>query len=362
MAGVAALLAVLLVVAIVAALRARRREREARAEAEEAAARAREAALLAAVARRLLRGGSLNSQLAWIAARVAEACGSDGARIEFAAAPTAREGERAVRLPVEGEAVWLYTTGGSPPTRLVDPLAGIIDITLERKRLEEREKDAEAARQGNLAKTAVIHLVSHDLRPMVHAVADAVGTLSDGDEPSRRARHAVGLATRLVDDLVDLSRMETGTLRTSPETIDLKAVVAGAAEHARRAHGEHEILVELPTDLPRVSADPDQVARVFENLLDNAVKYSPPGVPVRVTGGVGGNRATVRVIDRGPGIPAAQRARVFEPFFQGRPSDEGGGLGLAVSLGFAEANGGRLVLQSSPDGETAFAVSLPLAP
>jgi len=359
--GVAALLAVLLVVVVALAVRARKLERQARAEAAETAARAREAALLAAVARRLLRGGSLNSQLAWISARIAETLGADGARIEFAAAPTARDGERAVRLPVEGESAWLYTTGGAPPTRLVDPLAGILDITLERKRLEEREKEAEAARQGNLAKTAVIHLVSHDLRPMVHAVADAVGTLSDGDEPSRRARHAVALATRLVDDLVDLSRMETGTLRPEAETIDLRKVVAEASEHARRTHGEHEILVELPDDLPQVSADRDHVARMFENLLDNAVKFSPPDVPVRVTGGVGGGRATVRVIDRGPGIPAPQRARVFEPFFQGRPSDEGGGLGLAVSRGFAEANGGRLVLQSTPEGDTAFAVSLPLS-
>ena len=361
MTGVAVVLAVLLVVAVLLGLRWRRFAREARAEAAEAAARAGEAALLAAVARRLLRGGSLSSQLAWIAARVAETLGADAARIEFAAAPTARPGERAVRLPVEGEAAWLYATGGTPPTRLVDPLAGIIDVSLERRRLEGREKDAEAARQGNLAKTAVLHLVSHDLRPMVHAVADAVGALADGDEPSRRARHAAGSATRLVDDLVDLSRIETGTLRPAAASIDLHAVVSAAAEHAHATHGEHPILVELPAGLPQVSADPGHVARMFENLLDNAVKFSPPDVPVRVTGGVGGGRATVRVIDRGPGIPAPQRARVFEPFFQGRPSDEGGGLGLAVSRGFAEANGGRLVLQSTPEGDTAFAVSLPLA-
>jgi two-component system, OmpR family, sensor histidine kinase KdpD len=91
------------------------------------------------------------------------------------------------------------------------------------------------------------------------------------------------------------------------------------------------------------------------------VRFSPPGHPVRVTGGVGGGKATIRVIDHGPGIAPAQRARVFEPFFQGRPSDGGDGLGLAISRGFVEANGGRLVLQSGTNGETAFAVTLPVA-
>ena len=110
-----------------------------------------------------------------------------------------------------------------------------------------------------------------------------------------------------------------------------------------------------------MTADRAQLERVFGNLLENAVRFSPPDAPVRVTGGAAGGRATVRVIDRGPGIPAGQRARVFEPFFQGRLSDEGGGLGLALSLGLVEANRGRLVLQTGPDGETAFAVSLPLA-
>jgi signal transduction histidine kinase len=97
------------------------------------------------------------------------------------------------------------------------------------------------------------------------------------------------------------------------------------------------------------------------NLIENALRFSPPGQAVRVSGGLAGGRATVRVIDRGPGIPAKQRGRVFEPFFQSRPSDAGAGLGLAVSRGFVEANGGRIVLQSATEGETAFAVTLPVA-
>jgi two-component system sensor histidine kinase KdpD len=355
------LLAVFLAATAVLAVRSRTIGREARAQAAETAERAREAKLVAAVARRLLHGGQVTAQLPWIGARVAEALGARSARVEFASVPSPREGEKAVRLPLEEQSGWLYVEGGADGTRVAEPLAGIIDVALERHRLDAREADAEAARRGNLAKTAVLHLVSHDLRPMIHAVAEAVDLMGDGNEQSQRARMAVARAARLIDDLVDLSRMESGTLRTRPEPVDLRAVVAAAVEDARAAHDGHPIAITIPDDLPAVYADREQLERVVANLIDNAVRFSPPGEAVRVTGGRGGGKATVRVIDHGPGIPAAQRARVFEPFFQGRPSDVGGGLGLAVSRGYVEANGGRLALQAGTNGETAFAVTLPLA-
>jgi len=98
---------------------------------------------------------------------------------------------------------------------------------------------------------------------------------------------------------------------------------------------------------------------VFANLLQNAINYSPDGVPVRITGGVGAGSVTVRVIDRGRGIPPSQRAHIFEPFFRGRDSG-GSGLGLAISRGFVEANGGRIQMQTGTAEGTSFAVSFPL--
>src|SRR5213078_1398928 len=135
MAALAALLAVLLAAAVLLALRARARGREARAQAAEAAERAREASLVAAVARRLLHHGTLTPQLGWIGARVAEALGADGARIEFASVPSEGPGEHAVRLPVEDRSAWLYTIGGADPARVAEPLAGLMDVALERQRL-----------------------------------------------------------------------------------------------------------------------------------------------------------------------------------------------------------------------------------
>jgi two-component system, OmpR family, sensor histidine kinase KdpD len=352
MVVVAVVLALALAACAVLAMRLHAANLACRRSEAEATARARE---IATVARRLLRGGAVSSQLGWIGTQTAEALGARSARIELGSVPAPRDGERAVRLELEGRTGWLYAEGGDDPAVVAEPLARVIDVAFERERIVGQEAAAEAARRGNVAKTAVLHLVSHDLRPVVHAIKDAVDEIGGDPAKAERLHFAVDRATRLVDDLVDLSRLESGTVRTIPEPIDLREVVSEvAARHP-------EVQIALPADLPEVTADRAQLERVFANLVDNAVRFSPPGTPVRVTGGVGGGRATVRVIDRGPGIPPNQRARVFEPFFQGRPSDEGGGLGLAVSRGLVEVNGGRIVLQSGQDGETAFAVSLPLA-
>jgi two-component system sensor histidine kinase KdpD len=139
---------------------------------------------------------------------------------------------------------------------------------------------------------------------------------------------------------------------------DLNDAVVSAAGHVR---AEHPLEFALPPDLPLVRADAAQLERVFSNLIDNAVKFSPPESPVRISGGVGGGRVTVRVTDHGRGIPSPDRGRVFEPFYRGRgTSGFGSGLGLAICRGFVEANGGQIVLQTNHDRGTSFAVSFPL--
>ena len=126
--------------------------------------------------------------------------------------------------------------------------------------------------------------------------------------------------------------------------------------------GEHPIEFDLPGDLPLVQADAAQLERVFSNLIENAVRFSPEGEPVRISGGSGGGRVILRVTDRGKGIAPSRHAEVFEPFARGRDGHQGAGLGLAICRGFVEANGGTIRLQSTPGSETSFAVSFPLAP
>jgi two-component system sensor histidine kinase KdpD len=134
--------------------------------------------------------------------------------------------------------------------------------------------------------------------------------------------------------------------------------VASAATHLPVTH---PIEFALPPELPLVRADAAQLERVFSNLLENAVKFSPAGAPVRISGSAASGRVTVRITDRGRGIASQHRARVFEPFFRGRgDAGAGSGLGLAICRGFVEANGGRILLQSGSEQGTSFAVSFPV--
>jgi len=219
-----------------------------------------------------------------------------------------------------------------------------------------------------VAKTAILHSISHDLRSPLTAISTAASALRSGGLSEIDRRELVGVVEgessrldRLVSDLLALSRIEAGAVNPRPDWCDLHDTVASAAEQVRARHGEHPIELDLPADLPLVRADPVQMERVFANLIENAVKFSPPGEPVRVRG-IGSPRVMIRVTDAGRGIPAAERAHVFDPFFRGRDGTPGAGLGLAICRGFVEANGGQIVLQSARDSGTSFAVSFPVAP
>jgi two-component system sensor histidine kinase KdpD len=302
---------------------------------------------------------------------VAEGTGGSRARVELASAPTPGEGELALRLPTRNRSAWLYVSEDvawqrSDLDRVAQPLAGLIDVALERERLDARAAEAEATRRADVAKTAVLRAISHDLRSPLTAITTASSALSAERVSESDRADLVGVLedesarlAALVDDLLDLSRIESGAVNPQADWCDVHETVDRAAAHARARHGEHPVEVALP-ELPLVQADPKQLERVFFNLIDNAIRVSPDREPVRITGGAGGGRVTVRVIDRGPGIPSAQRSRVFEPFFRGRRGGGGSGLGLAICRGFVEANGGRILLQTASGEGTSFAVSFPV--
>src|SRR5205823_3499512 len=165
---------------------------------------------------------------------------------------------------------------------------------------------------------------------------------------------------RLVDDLLDLSRIEAGAVAPRPDWCDLTEVVARAADQVRAGKGDHPVEIRLPEEFPLVRVDTVQVERVFFNLIENAIKFSPPDAPVTVSGGSSPVGVTVRVSDRGRGISSGDGRHVFEPFYRGRGGQSGSGLGLAICRGFVEANNGRITLQSRKGEGTAFAVTFPL--
>jgi two-component system sensor histidine kinase KdpD len=367
-------LAVLLIAAVVVgrlAAMSRQQAAEAESRARVATQREREATLLAEVASAILAGHSLAAQLGNIGVQVARAAGASHARVVLESVPSAAADESSLPLRARTRSAWLYVSKDSAWSeqelqRICDPLGRLIDVAVERERVGEREAAAEAARQGEVARTAILHTISHDLRSPLTAITTAAAALrvpdlikQERDELISAVSDEAARLARLVDDLLDLSKIQAGAVAPRADWCDLHDVVATAANHVRT---EHPVELALPEDLPLVRADASQLERVFSNLIENAIKFSPPGSPVRVTAGVGGGRVTVRVIDHGRGIPSQHRAQIFEPFFRGRSgSGSGSGLGLAICRGFVEANGGQITLQSGSNG-TAFAVSFPVAP
>jgi two-component system sensor histidine kinase KdpD len=346
----------------------RRQATEAEHRATLAMAREREAMILADAASSLLAGRDLEAELASIAAGDPSSDGS--ARVGLTSAPEQREGELAVPLPASRPG-WLY---GRPDAgwdrasleRLAESLATLIDLERERERVASQAAEAEASRRADIAKTALLHAISHDLRSPLTAITTAASALrstslthEDRDALIDAIESEAARLSGLVDDLLDLSRIEAHAVNPRTDWCDLGDVVARASAQAE-SRRKHPIELDLPAELPLVRADAAQLERVFSNLLQNAIEFSPDNAPVRISGGPGGGKVTVRVMDRGRGIPRAKRAEIFEPFVRGHEGGQGSGLGLAICRGLVEANGGEIRLESATGQETTFAVSFPL--
>jgi two-component system sensor histidine kinase KdpD len=205
--------------------------------------------------------------------------------------------------------------------------------------------------------------VSHDLRTPLTAIIAAGAAL---DSPSVTAEERRELSdavvdegqrlSRLVENLLDVSRLESGAAEPHREPVELGDLLMAARESIG-ANGEH-VRLSLDDDLPALRADPTQLERAFANLLENAVVHGE-GQPVLVRSRLVGPRLVVRVVDRGPGIPESQRERIFEPFYRapGARPGSGSGLGLAIARGFIEANGGEVEVESLPGQGSSFVVT-----
>ena len=218
-----------------------------------------------------------------------------------------------------------------------------------------------AFRRSDAVKTAVLRSVSHDLRSPITAIMTASDVLEDSGEalsPEERAElHAsirlqIRRLDRSVGNLLDLSRLEAGAALPVRELWTVDGLFARALETIG-PEGER-IAVELPDDSPPISVDAAQVEHALVNLLENALKFSSPTDPVEMRAESNRSEVIVRITDHGPGIPAHEQSRVFEPFH-----GVGTGLGLAIARGFVELNGGRISVESEAGHGTTFAVAFP---
>jgi two-component system, OmpR family, sensor histidine kinase KdpD len=346
----------------------------ARSRADEADERRQEADLSAEMARLLLRGERLEEALPAVGQRLAAALGLSSAAIELRAVEA---GERTVVFPLrEGsrQIGTLVLSAGEPEAvlrrvqvRVAPSLEALLAAALDRDALQAEVVETAALRRSDVIKTALLRAVSHDLRsPLTAILAAAEALQSPSIDAAERAELAAAVTeeatrlSRLIDNLLDLSRLEADAAEPRPEWSSLEEVIGAAIDDLALPEGTFKLAVD--GNLPPVRADAAQLERAFANLLDNAYRHSG-GHPVSVRARDVGGRILVRVVDRGPGIPPAQQERIFEPFYRSgneRTGHRGSGLGLAIVRGFVEANGGRVWVESLPDQATSFVVELPL--
>ncbi|MFJ4876238.1 ATP-binding protein [Streptomyces sp. NPDC088745] len=285
--------------------------------------------------------------------------------------PAERPEDADVDMPV-GDHMALALSGRPLPAedrRVLAAFAAQAAVVLDRQRLVGEAEEARRLAEGNRIRTALLAAVSHDLRTPLASIKAAVTSLrsddvswSDDDEAELLAGIEEGAdrLDHLVGNLLDMSRLQTGTVTPLIRVTDLDEVIPMALVGVP----DDSVQLDIPETLPMVAVDRGLLERAAANIVENAVKYSPPGVPVAVAASALGDRVEVRVTDRGPGVPDDSKGRIFEPFqrYGDAPRGAGVGLGLAVARGFVEAMGGTLTAEDTPGGGMTMVLTLKVAP
>ncbi|MCX4597670.1 sensor histidine kinase KdpD [Streptomyces sp. NBC_01549] len=276
-----------------------------------------------------------------------------------------------VDMPV-GDHMALALSGRVLPAedrRVLAAFAAQAAVVLDRQRLQSAADQSHALAEGNRIRTALLAAVSHDLRTPLAGIKAAVSSLRSQDvewseddqaELLEGIEEGADRLDHLVGNLLDMSRLQTGTVTPLIREIDLDEVVPMALGGVP----EDSVELDIPETLPMVAVDPGLLERAVANLVENAVKYSPADEPVLVSASAMADRVEVRVVDRGPGVPDEAKDRIFEPFqrYGDAPRGAGVGLGLAVARGFAETMGGTIAAEDTPGGGLTMVLTVPAAP
>lgn len=244
-------------------------------------------------------------------------------------------------------------------------------LALERARLSEEAAQAAVLAKSDELKSALLAAVSHDLRtPLASIKASATSLLDDSVDWDRAARRdfleaideETDRLTLMVSNLLDLSRIEGGALRPQKDWYDLDELIGDVRARLSARTETHPLSVAVESDLPLLQFDYVEIAQVLLNLIENALKYTPPGTPIAISARRVPGLVEVAVHDDGPGIPRHQQARLFEKFYRGQPDTgaPGAGIGLAIAKGLVEAHGGTIAVESVPGAGTTFRFTLPL--
>jgi two-component system sensor histidine kinase KdpD len=277
-----------------------------------------------------------------------------------------------------GVLVFYFTKPGAitvPELVHVQELVDQAAVAIDNKRLLEAEVRARiAAEEASRTRLQYLAMVSHELRAPLSAIKGFITTLLTKEvEWDLATQHdfmsiidaEADKLTRLVDELLDFSRMDAGRLRVMPEVQTLHDILARATPQLNMLTQNYNLMLDIPPDLPAVMADRQRIAQVLTNLVDNAVKYTPRHTNIRISATPDGDYVRVDASDEGPGIAPEEESQLFQPFYRGNDSlvhqAKGAGLGLAICKGLVEAHGGKIWLQGHKGPGTTISFTLPIA-
>lgn len=257
-----------------------------------------------------------------------------------------------------------------PPERrrFLSAIAYYAALGVDRVRLVAEAEHAQALREADRLKDALLVSVSHDLRTPLTAIKALAHDIAAGagDERAAVIEQQADRLNAMVEDLLDLSRLNAGGIAMRPEINTAEDLVGAAIQQVAGALDGRPVrtALDLSEPVPIGCFDFVHSLRILVNLIDNAAKYSPRGSPIDLEVGSEGGMLSIAVLDRGPGVPAPERERIFEPFYRPAgvaPDSRGSGLGLAIARRLAEAQGGTLDYADRPGGGSAFTLRLSAA-
>jgi len=256
--------------------------------------------------------------------------------------------------------------------RLVTTVAGLLAGGRLREQLASEAQEAALLREADAVKSSLLAAASHELRTPLAAIKGSASSLLAGGTAMSKADERELLEaidseadrlSRLVNNLLDLSRVEAGALHVESGLYSIAEVVNAAATGLGERLAVHPLTLDLPADLPLVPLDYVLIQQVISNLLDNAARYTPAGTPITVAARLESDDLLVSVEDAGPGLPAEELAHIFDRFYRVQSSKggrQGMGIGLTLARGFVEAHDGRMWASNRPGGGLRVSFSLPL--
>jgi two-component system sensor histidine kinase KdpD len=270
---------------------------------------------------------------------------------------------------------WADSDEGLAPEhrRVLEAFSSQAALAIERAYLAEKAEHTQLLQATERLERSLLNSISHDLRTPLSSITGALSSLrEEGDvfapESKRElielAWEEAGRMNRFISNLLDITRLEAGAVKIKKEPYDVQDLLGSCLAALEPRLKERKIKIDMPPSLPLVSMDSVLMAQVLNNLLDNALKYSPPDGLIEVSARTRDKWLEIGVADQGPGIPEEHLTQVFNKFFTLNRAEEAGGtgLGLAISKGFVEAHGGKIWAENRPGGGSKIIFMLPLPP